>query len=101
MTRSVTITALLVILASLTTPKIYCQQSATAARSLRKTALSLHKMEAITHTEDILEKYGERVTVEIRAKPGRCNVKYRPIVGEGLHLDAGTTDIEKSLTPRW
>jgi hypothetical protein len=51
-------------------------------------------------TEQYLASTIGQVKVSISAAPGTCNVRYKPLVG-GLELDAGATNIVKSIDPRW
>jgi hypothetical protein len=55
---------------------------------------------AIVRTEDVMRDSGLRVKVAIQASPGKCNIKYRPVIG-GAELDAGQTDLSADVDPRW
>jgi hypothetical protein len=56
--------------------------------------------EAIQKTEDVMKQLGVLVNVSIQASPGRCSIKYRPVIG-GAELDAGETDLSTKLDARW
>jgi hypothetical protein len=55
---------------------------------------------AIARTEDVMKESGLRVKVAIQASPGKCNIKYRPVIG-GAELDAGQTNVSADVDPRW
>jgi len=73
---------------------------AVAATSGGHVAADMTYREAIAQTEDVMKDSGLRSKVLIVASPGKCNVKYRPVVG-GDDLDAGLTDLATSLAPKW
>lgn len=56
--------------------------------------------EAIARTEDVMKESGLRVKVAVQASPGKCNIRYRPVIG-GAELDAGQTDLSADVDPRW
>jgi hypothetical protein len=60
----------------------------------------LSNKEAIARTEDVMKDLGLRVKVDIQASPGKCNIKYRPVIG-GDELDAGQTNISTEFDPKW
>lgn len=60
----------------------------------------LNYKEAIARTEELMKDAGLRVTIAIESLPGKCNIKYRPVIG-GAELDAGQTDLTTDLDPRW
>ena len=62
--------------------------------------LALSYNEAIARTEDVMKNAGLRVKVAIQASGGKCNIKYRPVIG-GAELDAGQTDLSADVDPRW
>ena len=57
--------------------------------------------DAIALTEDVMKDSGLKVKITIQATPGKCNVKYKPVIGDGAELDAGQTDVSADLPPRW